>query len=412
MAHLQRHRDTFGFPARPVISARCQNLIMALIQDKETRLCSRRYRFKDLVSASNPSRSGTATAGGPVRPVYQRHPALERPRDFAGRYVFPYDAEDIKAHKWFRGLPWERLHELEPPHVPQLGSMDDTRYFDEEDEISDWSESDTSESDQIDTPSHHHHHQPEDATDPPTLSPPGNTPPDSPETALPPTAAPLRAAPSRADEAREAMAGFRRSVQRWAMTAIATPYDTARLRALDAQIDSMSGLNPSERAALRHFIRVFGRKERKRPRDRLLRDKTTRNIVMEVRKKTAFLGYTWRRMRPPPAELLLDDNYDDSGNEYDVDDVDEIIYEIDETRLDDVTGADDQNDAIPRAEHHEGGPVVVPAPGMTYEGAHLWPGGHGVGLDGGEGAVNKRRGWVGDNAVTLRELHRGRMSLG
>jgi len=27
------------------------------------------------------------------------------PTDFAGRYVFPYDAEDIKSHKWFKGIP-------------------------------------------------------------------------------------------------------------------------------------------------------------------------------------------------------------------------------------------------------------------------------------------------------------------
>ena len=42
----------------------------------------------------------------------------------------------------------------------------------------------------------------------------------------------------------------------------------------------------------------MGRKERKRPRDILLRDENTKNTVMDVRMETAFLGYTWRRMRP------------------------------------------------------------------------------------------------------------------
>lgn len=66
-------------------------------------------------------------------------------RDFAGRYVFSYDAEDIKAHKWFRNIPWERLHELEPPLVPELRSVDDTQYFDVGGSVSDGTESEPDE---------------------------------------------------------------------------------------------------------------------------------------------------------------------------------------------------------------------------------------------------------------------------
>ena len=57
--------------------------------------------------------------------------------------MFPYDAEDIKAHKWFKGIPWEHLHELQPPFVPQIRSIDDTQYFEEEEPISDWSDSES-----------------------------------------------------------------------------------------------------------------------------------------------------------------------------------------------------------------------------------------------------------------------------
>jgi hypothetical protein len=60
-------------------------------------------------------------------------------------------------------------------------------------------------------------------------------------------------------------------------------------------------LDAGHRSMLKRFVRLFGRKERKRPRDRLLRDRRTKKMVMEVRKQTAFLGYTWRRMRPLPA---------------------------------------------------------------------------------------------------------------
>ncbi|AEO53193.1 hypothetical protein MYCTH_61755, partial [Thermothelomyces thermophilus ATCC 42464] len=91
--NILRHHETFGFPPRPTVSRRCQHLMLSLITDKE-------YRGSKM-------------------------------RDLAGRYVFPYDAEDIKAHKWFRHIPWERLHELEPPLVPQLRSVDDTHYFED-----------------------------------------------------------------------------------------------------------------------------------------------------------------------------------------------------------------------------------------------------------------------------------------
>jgi len=103
---------------------------------------------------------------------------------------------------------------------------------------------------------------------------------------------------SKVDEARKALLGFRRSIAKWAITAIATPYDSSRLRNMDAQIDDMPGLVHEEQLYLKQFVRTFGKKDRKRPRDRLLRDRATRGLVMEVRKRTAFLGYTWRRMRP------------------------------------------------------------------------------------------------------------------
>ena len=72
------------------MSSRCQHLIASLIQDKDTRLCSQRYQYKDMQQYSQQSSSGS---GG------RAHAA------FAGRFVFPYDAEDIKAHKWFKGVP-------------------------------------------------------------------------------------------------------------------------------------------------------------------------------------------------------------------------------------------------------------------------------------------------------------------
>ena len=62
-------------------------------------------------------------------------------RDYAGRYVYPDDAEDIKSHRWFKDILWDRIHIMTPPFVPAIKSIDDTHYFDEEEPISDFSTS-------------------------------------------------------------------------------------------------------------------------------------------------------------------------------------------------------------------------------------------------------------------------------
>ncbi len=115
------------------------------------------------------------------------------------------------------------------------------------------------------------------------------------------------------EEVRIALHSLRHSIQRWAVAAITTPYDTQRLRNMDLQIEGFAHLTPDDQVLLKQFVRAFGRREKKRPRDRLLRDRSTRSVVMEVRKKTAFLGYTWRRKRPTDVDWpsLLSDGQSD-----------------------------------------------------------------------------------------------------
>lgn len=172
-------------------------------------------------------------------------------KDYAGRYVFPDDAEDIKAHKWFKDIQWERLHLMVPPFVPNIKSVDDTHYFDEEDPISDFSES-------ILTPN--------------------------------PTAA----------EIADALKPFNREIQVQAKCFIERPHDSARLRKIEREIDGF-GICEEQKDYLKAFVKHYGRKERKRPRDRLLRDRDTAPKVLELRKRGAFLGYTYRRFRPTRA---------------------------------------------------------------------------------------------------------------
>lgn len=195
-----------------------------MIQEKDNRLCSKRYKARD-------QSSGTYCG-----------------KDYAGRYVYPNDAEDIRAHKWFRDVQWEHLHLMTPPFIPDIRSMDDTHYFDEEDPISDFSESASGP--------------------PPTVK-----------------------------EIAEALRPFNREVQILATGFIERPHDSVKLRKVEKEIDTFN-LNDEHKDYLKAFVKHYGRKEKKRPRDRLLRDKDTASKVLELRKEGAFLGYTYRRYRP------------------------------------------------------------------------------------------------------------------
>jgi protein-serine/threonine kinase len=91
------HKTSFAFPSKPAVSRRCRDLIRSVIQEKGSRLCSKRYQLRDVgLQTQLPGRN----------------------QDYAGRYVFPNDAEDIKCHKWFQGIDWDRLHTMTPPFVP------------------------------------------------------------------------------------------------------------------------------------------------------------------------------------------------------------------------------------------------------------------------------------------------------
>ncbi|KAG5927652.1 hypothetical protein E4U42_001974 [Claviceps africana] len=223
------HKQLFSFPHRPLVSDKCKDLIFRLIQEKDIRLCSRRYRLKD------------------CHPAYDR-----RYTDIFKRHVFPDDAEDIKAHRWFKNFPWDRIHVISPPFVPHITSLDDTHYFDESDPFSE-----------------------------PVASSDESEPADP-----------------RPEDIRWVLRECRPVVQNLAIELLATPYDSARLRSADRRIDRTFDITPEERKTLKAFVRMYKRKERKRPRDIVLRDASTKAIALNVRKRTAFTGYTWRRMRP------------------------------------------------------------------------------------------------------------------
>ncbi|KAI0120299.1 kinase-like protein [Hypoxylon sp. NC0597] len=266
--NIVNHKQTFAFPPRPVVSRRCADLIVNLICEKEVRLSSRRYRYRDINPDPSPIGRGRHRRG------YQ---------DWTGRAVYPHDGEDIKAHKWFRDIPWDRLQYISPPFVPQLSGCEDTHYFDEEEPISDWSESVPETSSEI-----------EDLALNPLVA--GGAVNGFPSPPLP-RISPYRS-PEKAADMQAQLAMFPRHVRGVIGQFVSVPYDSAKLKRMDHEIDAMAP-NAELCDAMKAFVRAFGRRERKRPRDRLLRDRNTKGPVLEVRKQTAFMGYTYRRIKEP-----------------------------------------------------------------------------------------------------------------
>lgn len=208
------------------VSFDAMDLINSLLQEKEHRLCSKKYRLNDYQHSKR-------TAGQLIARRADPHA-----QDYQGYYVYPDDATDIKAHSFFRRISWDRLHLTRPPFVPDVSGRDDTKYFDEEEPISDVDDA-ASQSD------------PRDASD---------------------------------EEMRDAVFGAARLTQvdgaQGQDDLLSNPATPGR-----AGKDGAGGREGEERKV----------KEKKRPRDRVLRDKYVGKKALEIRKKGAFLGYTYRR---------------------------------------------------------------------------------------------------------------------
>lgn len=163
--------------------------------------------------------------------------------NITGHMVFPHDAEDIKSHPFFRNIQWSILHMTRPPFIPRVhGGQPITKYFDDEADI-------MSASDHLDSSSYEVFSAPEQQT-------------------------PLDSAAAANDEA----------------TPIIQP-PVKKISAFDPIAPP-----PVGRSTSLNRIRKR-RRDKKRPRDKLLRDADVGRAVMEVRKKGAFVGYTYRRPR-------------------------------------------------------------------------------------------------------------------
>ena len=208
-------------------------LINSLLQEREHRLSSTKYRQNDW---EHSKRSPGQLVGKRADPTAQ---------NYLGNFVYPNDASEIKTHPFFGRIAWDRLHLTRPPFVPDVSGMEDTKYFDDEgDPIS-------------------------DVDDAASLTDNGEGASDQ---------ALKDKQPDMEQVTQVDGANTQQEFQATYTHIVATEEDAAaRAKAAKA-------------------------KAKKRPRDRVLRDKEVGRKALELRKKGAFLGYTYRRPKLLPFE--------------------------------------------------------------------------------------------------------------
>lgn len=265
-------RSTLFFPrherwSRPSTEARAWlpppsesavDLMRAILTEKDLRLSSRQYRQSD------------------PRAVGRRpsNPMATRPK-----HVYANGSEEIKSHRFFRGIPWAQMHLRPPPFVPHVRENQSiTKYFeDEKDIVSEESSAYTSTKDD------------------------GSEAGVQLEDANAGYSASERLQQEKFEVGLQACsdADFQRIKEHygtsWAAWKASRTSVLLRQRFEAGEMganDLDTNLPPSLSRAKKD------EKAKKRPRDRILRDVVVGKKVMEIRKRKAFFGYTYRRPKP------------------------------------------------------------------------------------------------------------------
>ncbi|KAL1956511.1 hypothetical protein VTO42DRAFT_7074 [Malbranchea cinnamomea] len=241
---IVNHHETLHFPMMRstdrLVSVEAIDLVRRILQEKEYRLCSKKYMLNDYVHSKR------------LPGELLNQPADKYSKNYQGYYVYPDDATDIKKHPFFRKIRWDELHYRKPPFVPKVNNWEDTRYFDDEEPISDINDGST-----IEGSANEGSESPKDAS--------------------------LLAS------------SVNRKAQRQSNN-----------------IATVNGINgvvrdvPDEEAASlqTNNSKLLRKKKEKRPRDKILRDAKHSKVALNMRKKSAFLGYHYRR--PKDVSSLLD----------------------------------------------------------------------------------------------------------
>ena len=281
---ILHHKKTLRFPQcddkhRP--STEALDLMMHLLVDSEWRLSSKQYELNDFTKRH--------ISGKDYMFDVDKHS-----KTYNGHFVYPNDADQIKAHPWFNTIDFSAMLYKRPPFVPRVKDWQDTKYFDEDLPISDIdsasSEIEEDEQNQSNTPDQAvvhsgadpavSHHQHED------------------QHIIPSNAMKLNAVA----ENHAANAGD--SVQNPLSSPLQHMNDKV-VQWKEQQLEDDSQHTATENEAPKQKKK----KEQKRPRDKILRDPTWGKTALQMRKNGAFSGYTYRK--PKAIDDLIGEALED-----------------------------------------------------------------------------------------------------
>ncbi|KAJ5089807.1 hypothetical protein N7532_008491 [Penicillium argentinense] len=222
-----------------------------LVSQEAIDLISRILQEREYRLCSPRYQANNILVGRPVTPNFL-YSMDSQYRNIASYFVFPNDAADIKAHPFFRGIRWNELHLTQPPMIPRVKNWEDTRYFE------DWK------------PSGNGKEHMEDSDYEETDEKSDEKPSEAPE----------------------------------------KPCDLFMAQSLPDRlvygVDAADAVEPAAEPEGQKAPTARRRRERKRPRDKVLRDKKVGKAALEIRKDCAFLGYTYRRPKGPALALIPD----------------------------------------------------------------------------------------------------------
>lgn len=255
---ILKHTTTLCFPddqqGFPPISSDVLDLMKRLLREKEDRLSSPKYILNDYAHTQEDHNT------------YRIHGAAHRSsKNYQGKHVYPEDADDIKAHPWFRNTDWTSIHKKKPPFIPRVKGWEDTKYFDDDEPVSD-----------IDSSSEDEEVEPTPIAEKENLI-----------------------GPSKQDHD-HAITGHHPEDQH-IIPSTNTTYTKLlnNTSPLQPPLDGGAATNGKTPTTFKK-----PKREKKRPRDKILRDPKTAKIALDMRLKGAFLGYSYRR--PKGVQSVLE----------------------------------------------------------------------------------------------------------
>lgn len=292
----QNHRAKLHFPtmhrwSRPTTQCRwlpspsnfAVDLMRGLLRDREHRLSSPVYRLHDLQPRPRPS-SAFHMGGGLGDSQLRKH-------------VYSNSANDIKTHPFFHGLQWNAMHTIRPPFVPIIHSEQEiTKYFENAD-----------------------HTIPSNSAILPTTSPP-TSPTASQEQQTVSDDRSVIPDQQEVTKAKMEIGLHELSDREFGMMkrAAGDLWHDWKVRRIEELQQQARRCDPPPNSVSSRCVpaNVLGGKSKQtykgkrrvkpRPQDPILRDATVGREALELRKKGAFVGYTFKRIQPLCLDALDD----------------------------------------------------------------------------------------------------------